>query len=205
MLSFFSRCPNVSGQVWENFYPLKDLTLEKIRAEEQMGLIRSHSVEIINSMINNPKEYFNYNAYEYTCNKNDSYEAFSNLKKVMYINDNPFDEDGSTLKYGEVSINKLPCYDEMEDLDSLEDFERTLKYALSKRGTIFYSTGLDWVKVVLTSLEGFNLVEELKTILLTDESFKEALEYLLSSKIACKGYLEIVKDKMDWLGEVEIC
>lgn len=209
MLSFFSRCPNINGQVWESFYSLKDLTLPKIRAEQERGLTRGHTLEIINSLMNNPKEYFNYEAYEYACSKNDLYEAFNNLKKVMYLNEEPFDEEGSTLKYGEVSINRFPFYDEYKEIDCKEDFLRTLRFMLSKRAYIFYKYGFDWVLTILSSLEDNTFQSNRLKTMLKEENGSELLEslsYLLESKIELKPYLECLKDNKDWVYEVsQIC
>jgi hypothetical protein len=200
MLSFFSRLPKTGGQLWEKFHYLSNSSLTKVEQDYYRGISRGHSVEIIQALLNNPREDFNYEAYEYACNKNDIYTDFNNLKKVLYLNEEPFDEDGSTLKYGEVSINDFPKYDNFEDLDDIADFKRTFDFVLSKRNYIFYKYGFDWVKAFLAQLN--NKEDEsskLKILFKSEEELAENFVYLLESKFGLKSYLEIVKDEQDWM------
>ena len=204
VLSFFKRCPDVSGQVWERFYSLYGMSLEKIKNDQESGLVRSHTVEIVNSLMNNPREYFDYDAYEYTCSKNDLYESFNNLKKILYINENPFNEDGSSLKYGEVSINNFKVFDDVDDIQDKDGFKRTLRFMLSKRGYLFYKYGIDWVRAVLRSLEGDKCFgKELGNMLKSekDEDLDESLVYLLDSKEDLIGCLRAEELKNEWVYE----
>lgn len=202
MLSFFNRQPKLTGQIWENFFYLSKNSLEKVESDYNKGLTRGHTLEIIRTQLNKPKEYFNYEAYEYTCDKNDGFEAKNNLKRVIYINENPINEDGYNVGYGEISINKLPKYTEDDELDLIEDFLRTFEKALSMRSRIFYKYGVDWVKATLMQLKNPEMVSNRLVSLLRSEKegvFRDCFIYLLESKFELRKQLELVVDNQSWM------
>lgn len=173
------------GEVWGLFAELATLSQGEVVTGRNWDY--SHTLEIINSALNNniSKENFDLRAYEIACAKTDDIELSNMRKKYLSIVDTAGDSEDSLAGYGEISMNdgRLKVVEEAFELfENNEEFEDCLAELFSIRNKYIIQKGIDPVKMLGNALEGIpEAISSFKEIALKDSRLADMLEVLCSS------------------------